>query len=224
MILRHELKHEINYADYLLLKQRLKDMLRSDPHAGAHGEYRVRSLYFDDPFDRALTEKIGGVNKREKFRIRCYNANFDFIRLEKKTKRSGLSRKQSARLCSDEVQSILQGEYDFLLSRDEELLRELYVKIRSNLLRPRTVVEYLREPFLYPAGNVRITLDRDIRTGMRSVDFFATDPLLVPVDEAFAVLEVKFDQFIPDFILQLVQLGSRRSAAFSKYAHSRKYD
>lgn len=124
----------------------------------------------------------------------------------------------------DEAQSILQGEYDFLLNRDEELLQELYVKIRSNQLRPRTVVEYLREPFLHPAGNVRIALDRDIRTGMRSVDFFATDPLPVPVDEAFAVLEVKFDQFIPDFILQLVQLGSRRSAAFSKYAHSRKYD
>ena len=77
---------------------------------------------------------------------------------------------------------------------------------------------------MYTAGNVRITLDRDIRTGMRSLDFFTVDPLLVPVDEAFAVLEVKFDQFIPDFIVQLVQLGSRRSAAFSKYAHSRKYD
>ncbi len=224
MKLRHELKHEINSADYLQLKHRLRWILHPDPHADAHGQYRVRSLYFDDPFDSALMDKISGVNRREKFRVRCYNEDFSYIKLEKKTKRSGLCSKQSARLNRQEVQSLLEGNIDFLMDREEDLLRELYVKMKSRLLRPRTIVEYIREPFIHPAGNTRITLDRDIRTGGKSLDFFASDPLQLPTEEAFAVLEVKYDEFLPEFIARAVQIGSRRAAAFSKYAQSRKYD
>lgn len=224
MVHRHELKHEINYADYLLLKNRLRKILPHDRHAGPDGEYLVRSLYFDDPFDKALTEKISGVNKREKFRIRCYNQDFSWIRLEKKSKRRGLSSKKSSRLTEDQVRSILDGEYGFLLKSDIFLLQEFYFNLQSRLLRPCVIVEYYREPFVFPAGNVRITLDRDIRTGGKNIDFFAIDPLHIPTDEAFAVLEVKYDQFLPEFIANAVQIGPRRSGAFSKYAHSRKYD
>lgn len=221
---RHELKHEINAADRLLLKKRLRNILPHDRHAGPDGEYLVRSLYFDDPFDRALTEKISGVNVREKFRIRCYNQDFSWIRLEKKSKRRGLSSKKTARLTEDQVRSILEGDDRFLLESGVPLLQEFYFNLRSRLLRPCVIVEYFREPFVFPAGNVRITLDRDIRTGGRNVDFFAVDPLYVPTDEAFAILEVKYDRFLPAFIANAVQIGSRRSGAFSKYAHGRKYD
>lgn len=224
MTLRHELKHEINAADYLLLKHRLRRILYPDPHADAHGEYRVRSLYFDDPFDSALMDKVSGVDRREKFRIRCYNEDFSFIQLEKKIKRSGLGHKQSAPLSEREVRQILANDIDFLMDRKEDLLKELYVKMKSRLLRPCTIVEYIREPFIHPAGNVRITLDRDIRTSLRSVDIFASDPLQLPTDEAFGVLEVKFDQFLPEFIARAVQIGARRAGAFSKYAQSRKYE
>ncbi|HHX03177.1 MAG TPA: polyphosphate polymerase domain-containing protein [Tissierellia bacterium] len=224
MTLRHELKHEINAADYLLLKHRLRRILYPDPHADAHGEYRVRSLYFDDPFDSALMDKVSGVDRREKFRIRYYNEDFSFIQLEKKIKRSGLGHKQSAPLSEREVRQILANDIDFLMERKEDLLKELYVKMKSRLLRPCTIVEYIREPFVHPAGNVRITLDRDIRTSMRSVDIFASDPLQLPTDEAFGVLEVKFDQFLPEFIARAVQIGARRAGAFSKYAQSRKYE
>jgi hypothetical protein len=224
MTLRHELKHEINAADYLLLKHRLRRILYPDPHADAHGEYRVRSLYFDDPFDSALMDKVSGVDRREKFRIRYYNEDFSFIQLEKKIKRSGLGHKQSAPLSEREVRQILANDIDFLMERKEDLLKELYVKMKSRLLRPCTIVEYIREPFIHPAGNVRITLDRDIRTSLRSVDIFASDPLQLPTDEAFGVLEVKFDQFLPEFIARAVQIGARRAGAFSKYAQSRKYE
>jgi hypothetical protein len=224
MTLRHELKHEINAADYLLLKHRLRRILYPDPHADAHGEYRVRSLYFDDPFDSALMDKVSGVDRREKFRIRYYNEDFSFIQLEKKIKRSGLGHKQSAPLSEREVRQILANDIDFLMERKEDLLKELFVKMKSRLLRPCTIVEYIREPFVHPAGNVRITLDRDIRTSMRSVDIFASDPLQLPTDEAFGVLEVKFDQFLPEFIARAVQIGARRAGAFSKYAQSRKYE
>ncbi|HHX19079.1 MAG TPA: polyphosphate polymerase domain-containing protein [Clostridiaceae bacterium] len=224
MKLRHELKHEINFADHLLLKNRLRKILPHDRHVGPEGEYLVRSLYFDDPFDRALTEKISGVNLREKFRIRCYNQDFSWIRLEKKSKRRGLSHKQAARLTEDEVRSILDGEYTFLLKSDIPLLQEFYFNLTSRLLRPCVIVEYYREPFVHPAGNTRVTLDRDIRTSGRNIDFFAIDPLQIPTDVAFAVLEVKYDQFLPEFIADAIQIGPRRSGAFSKYAHSRKYD
>ncbi|HHW94193.1 MAG TPA: polyphosphate polymerase domain-containing protein [Clostridiaceae bacterium] len=224
MILRHELKHEINFADHQLLSHRLRKILPHDRHASPSGEYLVRSLYFDDPFDRALTEKISGVNHREKFRIRCYNQDFSWIRLEKKSKRRGLSRKRTARLMEKEVRAILDGEYSFLLESENPLLQEFYFKLKSLLLRPCVMVEYYREPFVFPAGNVRITLDRDIRTSGKNIDFFAIDPLQLPTNEAFAVLEVKYDQFLPEFIADAVQIGPRRSGAFSKYAHSRKYD
>ncbi|MGI6161505.1 MAG: polyphosphate polymerase domain-containing protein [Christensenellales bacterium] len=224
MKLRHEFKHIINYGDYLLLKSRLEKILERDANADAHGEYRVRSLYFDDPFDAALKDKINGVERREKFRLRCYNEDFTAIRLEKKTKLSGMGQKKSVRLSREETEAILLGRIDFLLFRKDDLLIEFYSKYKGRLLRPKTIVEYIREPFVYTPGNVRITLDRDIRTGLYSRNFFEENPLYMPSGDAFAVLEIKYDNFLPEFVAKAVQIGDRRAAAFSKYAMSRKYD
>ncbi|MDI9471291.1 MAG: polyphosphate polymerase domain-containing protein [Tissierellia bacterium] len=221
---RHELKYEISFADHLLLSHRLQSILQLDSHADAHGNYRVRSMYFDDPFDSALNEKMSGLNSREKWRVRCYNEDFSFIRLEKKSKRNNLCRKQSVRLSQQEVHSLMEGDILFMIDRKEDLLKELYFKMKSRLLRPCVIVEYTRIPFIHPAGNTRITLDSDIRTGIKNTDFFANNPLQVPTEEAYAVLEVKFDEFLPDFIARAVQIGPRRAGAFSKYAQSRKYD
>ena len=140
MKMRHEFKHIINFHDSLVLESRLRKILKADANSNAHGEYRVRSLYFETPNDRALMDKINGVNRREKFRIRYCN-------------------KQSELMSKDEVESILLGEYDFLLHSNKKLFNELYSKMNGQLLRPKVIVEYMRKPFIYPVGNVRITID-----------------------------------------------------------------
>ncbi len=224
MKMRHELKHIINRADYLLLKGRLSKLFQRDLHTGAHGEYRVRSLYFDTPGDHALRDKISGVARREKFRLRLYNGNTSYIRLEKKIKQNGMCAKASAMLSEEQVQRLLAGDIAWLFDSGEPLLIELYSKMQGRQLRPKTVVEYVREPFLYPAGNVRITLDRDIRSGLMNTGFLNPELPLMDTFEAYAVLEIKYDRFIPDVAAWAVQLSGRRQAAFSKYAICRKYD
>lgn len=221
MKFRHEWKHEINTADYLALRSRLYAIAKPEPH-GVNGVYKIRSLYFDDLYDTALKEKINGINFREKFRIRYYNHDTSFIRLEKKSKINGLCNKQQAMLTVPEVQAILDGDYSFMATDPRELVKEFYTKIRTKGLRPKTLVDYDRDAFIFPAGNVRVTLDYHIRTGMLSTDFLNPNSLTVPASDAI-ILEVKWDEFLPDVIRDAVALEGRRSGAFSKYEVCRIY-
>lgn len=220
---RHELKHEISYADLLAIRQRLRAIAETDPHA-VNGSYRIRSLYFDSPGDKALREKIDGVNLREKFRIRYYNNDCSVIRLEKKSKRGGLGTKFSAPLSPEEAQMLVDGELGWMMDSGRPLVQELYCKMRYQALRPKTIVDYMREPYIYRPGNVRVTLDYDIRTGLRCTDFLRPDCVTVPAGDAPILLEVKWDAFLPSIIRDAVQTPGRRAEAFSKYAQCRIYD
>lgn len=222
--MRHELKTVINYQDYLVLRSRLRALFSHDAHADAHGEYRVRSLYFDDLFDSALLEKINGVRQREKFRLRYYNNNTSLIRLEKKAKLNSLSEKTSAPLTAEQTQRILHGDTAWLRDSGNHLLLEFYSKYRGNGFRPKTIVEYTREAFSFSPGNVRITLDRGIKTGVYSLDFFGEEIPLLDAGEAFGVMELKFDRILPEIVQKAVMVPNRRIAAFSKYAVGRRYD
>lgn len=222
MDFRHEWKHEINYSDMVVLRQRLKAVMKPDENA-VDGKYFIRSLYFDNISDKALREKIDGVNCREKFRIRYYNDDTSLIHLEKKSKINGLGNKQSASLSEEEAQKIVDGDFDWMIDCDRPLVQELYSKMMSQGLRPKTIVDYTREPFVFSAGNVRVTLDYDIRTGLYCTDFLNTDCVTIPAGNAPIILEVKWDEFLPSVIRDIVQLESRRTAAFSKYAVCRIY-
>ncbi len=220
---RHEWKHVINAADRIIIRQRLRAVARPDDHA-VDGIYRIRSLYFDDLKDSALREKIDGVDKREKFRIRYYNGDTGLIHLEKKCKTHDLSRKFSAPLTADEAQAIVDGSIGWMKDCGRPLVQELYAKMRSRCLRPKTVVEYTREPFVYKPGNVRVTIDYDIRTGLYATDFLNPDCLTIPAADSPIILEVKWDEYLPDIIRDAVNLKGRRAAAFSKYAACRIYE
>ena len=221
MDFRHEWKHEINFSDMIAIRQRLRAVANPDPHA-VGGLYTVRSLYFDDLTDKALREKLDGVDRREKFRIRYYNGDTALIHLEKKSKRGGLGSKESAALTQTEAQAVVNGELDWMPSSGRPLVQELYSKMRRGL-RPKTIVDYTREPFVYPPGNVRVTLDYNIRTGLGCTDFLNPDCITVPAGDAPIILEVKWDAFLPDIIRDAVQLPGRRVSAFSKYAQCRIY-
>ena len=220
---RHEWKHEISYMDMLTLRSRLSAVAKRDVHT-IDGKYFIRSLYFDNANDKALREKIDGVNKREKFRIRFYNHDTSVIHLEKKSKINGLGVKESVPLTAQQAQAIAQGDYAWMIQSEEPLINELYTKIMTQGLRPKTIVDYTREPFVFSAGNVRVTLDYNIRTGLRCTDFLNPDCVTIPAGNAPIILEVKWDEYLPDIIKDIVQLHSCRSGAFSKYATCRIYD
>ena len=219
---RNEWKHEITASDRICIRQRLSAVAKPDPHA-AGGRYEIRSLYFDNLYDKALREKVDGVDRREKFRIRYYNADTGFIHLEKKSKKSGLCCKVGERISKEEAQAIVDGDLDWMMESGKPLVRELYAKMRAGGLRPMTIVDYTREPFVYAPGNVRVTLDYNIRTGLRCTDFLNWDCITVPAGDAPIILEVKWDEYLPDVIRDAVQLQGRRVSAFSKYAACRIY-
>ncbi len=220
---RHEWKHQINHSDLLILRSRLSAITGRDTHA-KEGSYQIRSLYFDNLADKVLREKLDGVNKREKFRIRYYNGDTGLIRLEKKSKTNNLCLKQSTLLTVEQASSIAEGKWDWMATSTDSLIAELYSKIQSQGLRPKVVVDYIREPFVYAPGNVRVTLDHEIRTGLKCTDFLNPDCVTVPIPDSPIILEVKWDEYLPDIIRKAVGLTNRRTGAFSKYAACRMYD
>jgi len=221
MDFRHEVKHEISLSDMITIRHRMSAVAYPDPHT-IDGKYLIRSLYFDNIDDKALREKVNGQNRREKFRIRYYNGNTSVIHLEKKSKVDNLGNKQSASLTAVQAQKIVDGDFEWMLLSDAPLIRELYSKMTTQGLEPKTIVDYTREPFIFPAGNVRVTLDYNIRSGMKCTDFLNPDCVTVPVTDSI-ILEVKWDEYLPDIIREAVSLENRREGAFSKYATCRIY-
>ena len=222
---RHELKYAISYPDYLTLRQRLRKIMTVDPHASDDGRYRIRSIYFDNDDDKALREKIAGISKREKFRIRYYNDDFSFITLEKKMKINDLCLKFDATITEDECRKILNNDLEWMKEHPNELVKELYAKMRYQRLHPRVLVSYVREPYIYGPGNVRITFDSCIRTSLWNKEFLTEEVRDISATETpeDMLLEVKYDAFLPQIIQDMVQVKSIRQQAFSKYGACRRF-
>ncbi len=223
--MRHEVKFRLSPLSAAVLRSRLPAVMAYDAfNVDTCGKYRINSLYFDTPGDLAMEEKVSGISKREKFRLRYYNTDSRVVHLEKKLKVDGLCDKLMACMSHDECQRLLDGDIEWMLDSGQPLIRELYGRMRTQNLQPRVLVNYQREAFVYPAGNVRITLDSDIRTGLRSVDFLNSYiPLTDTQPQGFALLEVKFDAYLPRVIADIIQIGSQETA-FSKFEACHIYD
>lgn len=222
---RHELKYAVSPADACALVRRLEPVMKRDPHADASGLYTIRSIYFDNYRDKALREKLDGVQLREKFRIRYYNDDLSFVTLEKKLKHNDLCMKVDAPLTREETLRLLRAPGPWMLAHPQPLVRELYCKMTCQRLRPRVRVSYVRRPFVYGPGNVRVTFDSQIRTSLFQTDFTGGPMLDVSATDApeDMILEVKFDAFLPEIIRQLLQCGTLRPQAFSKYGACRRF-
>jgi hypothetical protein len=222
---RHELKHFINYSDYLQIKNRLKFIASLDKFADSKtGQYKIRSLYFDNIYDKILLEKLNGVDKREKFRIRLYNDDTSFIRLEKKSKQNGLCQKLNASITKDECNLIITGDLEWIKETNSPLLMDFYCKSKYQLLKPMTIVDYTREAYLYKIGNVRITFDMNVRSGIYSKNIFDENlPVVDPIKDNSIILEVKYDEFLPEIISNVIQTNNKQATAISKYASCRIY-
>ena len=219
MIWRQEQKYIVSSADRELLLCRLRAALTPDPFAVDNGLYRIRTLYFDDAFDSALFDSVSGAPEREKYRLRMYNSDVSFLRLEKKLKRYCGGQKPYARLTPEESRMLLRGDYAFLAEKNEPFLQTVYAAARAGALIPRCVVDYTRAAFCHPVGNVRVTVDSDVRVS-RNTDAFFNEPFAgTPVlEDGACILEIKFDGVLPDFIPPLLGIGDRPRTAMSKYA------
>lgn len=220
---RRELKHEMTKMDCYLLRNKLKHYMEVDPYAGIDGKYFIRSVYFDNFDNKVLTQKKEGYFERDKFRVRLYDFDTSYINLEKKSKRNNLTFKQKCRITSDEYEKIRCGEIAWMENDSRPLMQELFHQMNLFQLKPMTVVDYEREVFIYKYGNVRITFDSSIRTSFRNNDVLNPNLSMIDTNPDVVVLEVKYDEFLPNVIKHLLQISNLRSGAYSKYQISRMY-
>jgi len=221
---RHELKYQITDAQVQMLKNRITHLIPADSHAGADGVYTIRSLYFDDYENRCLRENEDGTDPREKFRIRIYNHSDRRITLECKRKERGKTHKTSCPLTRQQTELLMQGKILPDIASQPPLLQKLTMLMMTRRMKPVVIVEYDRIPYVYKGGNVRITLDTNIRSSAAVECFLDAQIPNRPVMPAGQqLLEVKYDEYLPDFIYRALQLHSLRQTAFSKYYICRKY-
>ena len=223
--LRHELKYLITPAELSVLRGVLKPITQFDPNGDENNEYIIRSLYFDTINDDALMEKIAGVGNRKKYRIRIYNFSDRVIKLECKSKYGDLISKQSVSIPRDLAEQLIAGDPEGLQRMRHPLLHDVYREMRTRLLRPAVIVDYVREAYLHPAQEVRITFDKQLRTGLYSTDIFNPSLPTYPVfDDPVEVLEVKYDEFLPAHLQTVLSGITAQRSAISKYTHCRRYE
>ena len=225
--LRHEQKYFINEMQYHLLSNALDRVLHRDPNGDENNEYHIRSLYFDTVFDNALYDKLDGVQNRDKYRIRIYNLSDRIIKLECKTKVGSLISKRSLTIPRDLCEQLMAGDPYGLETTRSGLLTDVYREMTVNLLRPVVLVDYVREAYLHPAEEVRITFDKQLRTGMYSTDLFNPNvPTIPPFDNNEIILEVKYNRVMPPYIRDLLctYCPNAQQSAISKYTWCRRFE
>ena len=223
--LRHELKYHITPAELGVLRGVLRPLMQLDPNGNENNEYHIRSLYFDTINDDALEEKIAGVGNRKKYRIRIYNFSDRVIKLECKSKYGDLISKQSVTIPRDLAEQLIAGDPEGLQRMRHPLFHDVFREMRTRLLRPVVIVDYVREAYIHPAEEVRITFDKQLRTGLYARDMFNPALPTYPVfDDPVEILEVKFDEFLPSYLQSVLSGVTAQRSAVSKYTWCRRYE
>lgn len=221
--LRHEIKYYINDSVYHTLRGRLRTVAGADPNMKEEDGYLISSLYFDDVYHSAMNEKQAGICFRKKYRLRCYNRQDTRINLECKRKYGEYISKDSMAVSRGEYDAMLAGNYDVLMDHPDTVGREVYALHHARLLKPVVAVEYLREAYVLAQGNVRITFDKEISASVNDYDMFSEYYEVKKVLEpGIMVLEVKFDEYLPDMIYQILKTAMTNKCAISKYVMCRE--
>lgn len=224
---RHEYKFLVDERDLCLAANRLKNLMPLDSHAGEDG-YHIRSVYFDDYRNSCYHENEAGTDPRVKYRIRIYDASGDRITLEKKSKKSGMTLKESAVLTREQYEALMAGRPLPLYTEEAkdwpDVIKQLSTLTQTRQMRPKVIVEYQRIPYIYKDGNVRVTFDRNLTASGQVGRFLEPQLLRRPVMPAGKhILEVKFDDFLPGFLKNQLELGTLKQTSFSKYYLCRRY-
>ena len=214
---RVEDKYCCTAQDMYQLQHRLDAVLWADSNENTINGYQVISLYFDDLADSCMNAVREGSYSRLKYRIRIYNNSFDRISLEVKEKQGSRIYKKARSITEKEMHQLIQGECISASFSLEDPAFMFNLAIQTKALRPKVIVAYERKAYIYPSGNVRITFDRNIRASSQIAAFGSKKISYDPLREQDAVLEIKYDEFLPEFILQLLEQNSMQQTACSKY-------
>lgn len=221
-VLREEKKFLIGIAEFRSTSSRLEKVMAQDPHNGING-YAVRSLYFDTPYDTDFFEKQAGVELRRKLRLRCYDPKQDFAMLEMKQKQGARQLKRSLRVSRRDALSLIDGDYRPLLDYNNPFAAEVYGLMRTRAYIPRTIVQYNRKAFIAKENKIRVTFDNQIVATESCFDLFSEhlnmNPVLDPYD---AVLEVKFNGFLLNYIQSMINCIDKSELSVSKYVLARQ--
>ncbi len=214
---RVENKYLVSDIDLAVIAERLSIVMQQDVHQVGDC-YEIRSIYFDDAWDRCMDENDAGIDCRQKYRIRTYGPALSPINLEIKAKQNGLTKKTACRLTRSEYDRILDGGNDLEFG-DRKPLNQLLLQMRCAKMQPKAIIAYERTAFVHPAGNVRITFDRNIMASKNCTSFLdARIEGLIPIlPVGMHVLEVKYDEYLPDAIARQLETGKLQQSAFSKY-------
>lgn len=214
---RVEDKYACSMNELFLLQSRIDTILQADSNQYSADGYSIISVYFDDLYDTHLQDTIDGNSQREKYRIRIYNNSFNTIKLEVKFKQYNRILKKSKSISQSDMRALLSGTPIDCDNSLEDPATLFNIAIKERGLQPKVIVTYERKAYVFPSGNVRITFDRNIRSS-NSIDNFGNPNLTYDVpDERNAILEVKYDEFLPGFIAQLLELGNMQQISYSKY-------
>lgn len=214
---RNELKFFINAHQKKVVANKLSKICQRDSFSDAEGGYLVSSLYFDDYNQSAIFDKLSGIRDRKKFRVRIYNYQSNVIKLERKIKRGIVTEKSHVQISREEYDSLVSGDVSFLMQKDDVVAKDFYLNYRTKNLRPRVVVEYRREAFIYKYGDVRITCDYFLKAGVYQKDLFSNGYMISAIPHDQIILEVKYAGYFPDVIRNTIQINNLQWQSFSKY-------
>lgn len=217
---RHELKFIVTDRELEILKYRLKAIMKPDRHQNGD-RYTIRSLYFDDYDDNCMRENEDGVDQRKKYRLRIYNGSEEVIKLEKKCKERGMTRKTAVSISKEDCESYMKGKEIPLKMLVSDLEREFWMERKIKGMHPVCIVEYERTAFVEKIGNVRVTFDRNISGSERVGDFLKSPSLMPVMPKGQHILEVKYDELLPEYIANCMELGRLQRTSFSKYYYVR---
>ncbi len=223
MKLRFEHKYLIEYDDYLKIKDRLNKVLKLDANSVGGKGYHIRSLYFDDIYESALMDKSAGISNRKKYRIRIYNHSDKVIKLEIKRKYQDFTNKISTTINKDDYGKIYRGDVADFVERDNEVMSDYYYQIRNNILKPKVIVDYYREAYVLPYNQIRITFDRNLSAASPQYNIFTDDVFSKHLsDEYSRIIEIKYNNFLPDFVKRVFEPFSMTRLSVSKYVLCRE--
>ncbi len=219
---RKELKYYINKLQLEEINKRLSFLLSKDEHTTQEGNYFIRSLYFDDYKNTSYYQVLNGISKREKYRIRYYNYDTSYISLEKKEKTNAMVNKSTLEITKNQAKDLIEGKL-CINKQNDKLLNEFILKTKFYGYKPVIIIDYNRISYIYKAGNVRITLDYNLSMDYNINNFFEKNNPKIPIIEKnMGILEVKYDEILPNYIDWLLNINNLERTSYSKYLNAQK--
>lgn len=220
---RKELKYYISHNEYVILSNLLRKVLQQDKHnKDSKKSYHVRSLYFDTLDNESFEDKMAGIEERTKYRLRIYGTNAKWVKFEIKSKFNNSVLKETAIISKEDAAEIQNTNYEVMLKYNNPFLNKAYQEFKKRPYRPVVMTDYFREAFMYDLNKIRIVFDKFLKSTSLQLDIFNKDPFPTQkLKRGIVIMEIKYNNFIPGFLKQILQIPSFERSAISKYCIGR---